>query len=131
VIYPITESQSNGIEDARFVASRRRQDDLLCDLHRYSAAIRSELIETTISCRPHDPAEGRGGEQQGMACVPRKIDGRFAMIGRQDNENLYLMRSDDSTHGTAAKRSCGLSSPGSCADRHLRSPIELDEGGCC
>jgi predicted GH43/DUF377 family glycosyl hydrolase len=30
-----------------------------------------------------------------MALFPRKIDGRYAMIGRQDNENLYLIYSDD------------------------------------
>src|SRR4030081_1308918 len=30
-----------------------------------------------------------------MALFPRKIGGRYAMIGRQDNENLYLIYSDD------------------------------------
>ena len=32
---------------------------------------------------------------KGMGLFPRKIDGRYAMIGRQDNENLYLIYSDD------------------------------------
>ena len=30
-----------------------------------------------------------------MAIFPRKIDGRFAMLSRQDNENIYLMYSDN------------------------------------
>ena len=33
-----------------------------------------------------------------MALFPRKIDGRYAMIARQDNENLYLIHSDDLQH---------------------------------
>src|SRR5260370_36839906 len=38
---------------------------------------------------------GSAGRNKGMALFPRKIDGRYAMIGRQDNENLYLIYSDD------------------------------------
>jgi len=30
-----------------------------------------------------------------MALFPRRIDGKYAMIGRNDNENLYLIYSDD------------------------------------
>src|SRR5687767_9496609 len=30
-----------------------------------------------------------------MALFPRKLNGQYAMIGRQDNENLYLIYSDD------------------------------------
>jgi predicted GH43/DUF377 family glycosyl hydrolase len=30
-----------------------------------------------------------------MALFPRKIDDQYAMIGRQDNEDLYLIRSND------------------------------------
>jgi predicted GH43/DUF377 family glycosyl hydrolase len=30
-----------------------------------------------------------------MALFPRKINGRYAMIARQDNENLFLIYSDD------------------------------------
>jgi len=30
-----------------------------------------------------------------MALFPRKLNGHYAMIGRQDNENLYLIYSDD------------------------------------
>jgi predicted GH43/DUF377 family glycosyl hydrolase len=36
------------------------------------------------------PLGGSAVRNKGMALFPRKIDGRYAMIGRQDNENLYL-----------------------------------------
>ena len=59
-------------------------------------AIRSELIETTdfISFRM-SPLRGAAARNKGMALFPRKIGGKYAMIGRQDNENLYLIYSDD------------------------------------
>ena len=41
------------------------------------------------------PLAGSAARNKGMALFPRKIDGRYAMIARQDNENLYLIYSDD------------------------------------
>ena len=41
------------------------------------------------------PLGGSAARNKGMALFPRKIDGRYAMIARQDNENLYLIYSDD------------------------------------
>jgi predicted GH43/DUF377 family glycosyl hydrolase len=38
---------------------------------------------------------GNSAVNKGMALFPRKINGRFAMISRQDNENLFLMYSDN------------------------------------
>jgi predicted GH43/DUF377 family glycosyl hydrolase len=98
VIFPITESQSNGIEDARFVEF----DDGTTKIFRatYTAysgtAIRSELIETTdfISFRM-SPLNGFAARNKGMALFPRRIGGKYVMISRQDNENLYLIYSDD------------------------------------
>ena len=58
--------------------------------------IRSELLETTdFRSFRMTPLEGSATLNKGMALFPRKIDGRYAMIGRQDNENLYLIYSDD------------------------------------
>ena len=53
VIFPVTDSQSNGIEDARFVEfSDEGRKTYYATYTAYSGrAIRSELIETTISCR--------------------------------------------------------------------------------
>ncbi len=98
VIFPVTASQSNGIEDARFVEF---DDDgrktFYATYTAYSGrAIRSELIETTdfISFKM-SPLKGSAARNKGMALFPRRINGKYAMIGRQDNENLYLIYSDD------------------------------------
>ena len=98
VIFPITDAQSNGIEDARFVEF---DDDgrkvFYATYTAYSGrAIRSELMETTdfLSFRM-SPLQGTATRNKGMALFPKKFDGRYAMIGRQDNENLYLIYSRD------------------------------------
>ncbi|KAF0124576.1 MAG: hypothetical protein FD152_2977, partial [Xanthobacteraceae bacterium] len=65
----------------------------------------------------------------GMALFPRRIDGRYAMIGRQDNENLYLIYSDDLSAWSGGQAIVKPKQPwefvqiGNCG-----SPIELDEG---
>jgi predicted GH43/DUF377 family glycosyl hydrolase len=97
-IFPITDSQSNGIEDARFVEfDDGERKTFYATYTAYSGrAIRSELIET-VDFRSFrmTPLGGSAARNKGMALFPRKIDGRYAMIGRQDNENLYLIYSDD------------------------------------
>jgi predicted GH43/DUF377 family glycosyl hydrolase len=98
VIFPVTESQSNGIEDARFVEFiNGAEKRYLATYTAYSGkAIRSELLETAdFRSFKMSPLGGSAARNKGMALFPRKIDGRYAMIGRQDNENLYLIYSDD------------------------------------
>ena len=98
VIFPITDAQANGIEDARFVEFN--DDGRKAFYATYTAysgrAIRSELLETAdFRLFRMTPLRGSAARNKGMALFPRKIDGRYAMIGRQDNENLYLIYSDD------------------------------------
>ena len=98
VIFPVTDAQANGIEDARFVPFDN--DGRTTFYATYTAyngrAIRSELLETTdFTSFRMTPLAGPATHNKGMALFPRKIDGRYAMIGRQDNENLYLILSDD------------------------------------
>jgi predicted GH43/DUF377 family glycosyl hydrolase len=132
VIFPVTISQSNGIEDARFVEF---DDDgrrtFYATYTAYSGtAIRSELIETTdfISFRM-SPLRGTAAGNKGMALFPRKIGGKYAMIGRQDNENLYLIYSSDLHCWDGGVAILKPQFPwefvqiGNCG-----SPIELDEG---
>ena len=98
VIFPITDAQSNGIEDARFVEfNDNGQKTFYATYTAYSGrAIRSELLATTdFQSFRMTPLGGSATRNKGMALFPRKIDGRYAMIGRQDNENLYLIYSDD------------------------------------
>jgi predicted GH43/DUF377 family glycosyl hydrolase len=98
IIFPITDAQANGIEDARFVEFKDgAQKTFYATYTAYSGrAIRSELLETTdFRAFRMTPLGGSAARNKGMALFPRKIDGRYAMIGRQDNENLYLIYSDD------------------------------------
>ena len=132
MIFPVTESQSNGIEDARFV--QFSDGDRTSYYATYTAykgtAIRSELIETTdfLSFRM-TPLQGAAARNKGMALFPRKIDGKYAMIARQDNENLYLVYSDDLYRWEGGQAILKPQFPwefvqiGNCG-----SPIELEEG---
>ena len=98
VIFPITDAQSNGIEDARFVEFDDHGRKVFYATYTAfnGSAIRSELIETEDFLRFRmTPLKGAAARNKGMALFPRKLDGQYAMIGRQDNENLYLIRSDD------------------------------------
>ena len=98
IIFPVTDAQSNGIEDARFVEfNDGGRKTFYATYTAYSGrAIRSELIETSdFQSFRMTPLGGSAARNKGMALFPRKIDGRYAMIGRQDNENLYLIYSDD------------------------------------
>lgn len=98
VIFPITDAQCNGIEDARFVEFKDEGwTTYYATYTAYSGrAIRSELVETTdFKTFRMTPLGGSAARNKGMALFPRKINGRYAMIGRQDNENLYLLYSDD------------------------------------
>lgn len=132
VIFPVTIAQSNGIEDARFVKFDDGGKDIFYATYTaYSGqAIRSELIETTdfVSFRT-TPLRGAAARNKGMALFPRKIDGHYAMITRQDNENLYLIYSDDLYAWDGGKAIVKPHFPwefvqiGTCG-----SPIELDEG---
>lgn len=132
VIFPVTESHSNGIEDVRFVEFRDGgKKTYYATYTAYSGrTIRSELIETAdfMSFRLA-PLKGAAARNKGMALFPRKIGGRYAMIARQDNENLYLIYSDDLYTWGDGQAILKPEFPwefvqiGNCG-----SPIELDEG---
>ncbi len=132
VIFPVTESQANGIEDARFVQfSDGGRTTYYATYTAYrGTAIRSELIETAdfLSFKM-TPLQGAAAHNKGMALFPRKIDGRYAMIARQDNENLYLVYSDDLYRWEQGQAILKPQFPwefvqiGNCG-----SPVELEEG---
>ena len=99
ILFPATPSQSNGIEDARFV--RFENDD---GSHLYYATftafdgrvVMPELVETLDFLRfRFITLNGSAARNKGMALFPRKIDGRYAMLSRQDNESISLMFSDN------------------------------------
>jgi predicted GH43/DUF377 family glycosyl hydrolase len=98
IIFPAIPSQRNGIEDARFVCFQN--DD---HTHVYYATftafdgkvVMPELVETSdFLLFRFISLNGPAAENKGMAIFPRKINGLYAMLSRQDNENIYLMFSD-------------------------------------
>ena len=132
VIFPITDAQANGIEDARFVAfTDQGRTTYYATYTAYSGqAIRSEMIETSdfLSFRMI-PLKGAAAHNKGMALFPRKIGGRYAMITRHDNESLQLVYSDTLHEWGLGTEILRPEYPwefvqiGNCG-----SPIELDEG---
>ncbi len=99
IIFPVSSNESNGMEDARFV--RFIEDDGAVTYYAtYTAyngrAILPQLLETAdfLNFRALT-LNGRAVQNKGMAFFPRRIDGRYAMISRQDDENLFLMYSDN------------------------------------
>lgn len=133
VIFPITAAQANGLEDLRLV--RFVHDDGAIEwLGTYTAyngrEIQSEMMRTA-DFRSFElcPLSGSAARNKGMALFPRKVNGRYMMIGRQDGENLFLIQSDGLTEWGEGERiltplySWELVQIGNCG-----APIELDEG---
>ena len=98
VLFPVTPSQSNGIEDARFVLFQHEDG-----AHTYYATytaydgkmILPQFLETSDFLRfEFITLNGPAVENKGMALFPRKINGLYVMLGRQDAENIYVMFSD-------------------------------------
>jgi predicted GH43/DUF377 family glycosyl hydrolase len=99
VLFPLSPSEQNGIEDARFVLFT--DDDGRKKYYAtYTAydgkAILPQLIETEDFVHfKMATLNGSAAVNKGMAMFPRKINGRYAMVSRQDSENLFLMYSDN------------------------------------
>ncbi len=133
VIFPMTEAQRNGLEDLRLVEFKcgSGKSEWIGTYTAYSGReIRSELLRTfDFQDFTLTPIIGGAGRNKGMALFPRKIDGQFLMIGRQDGKNLYLLRSDTLDHWEGGELLLEPRFPwelvqiGNCG-----APIELDEG---
>jgi predicted GH43/DUF377 family glycosyl hydrolase len=99
VIFPTSPNESNGIEDARFVKFVE-EDGRTLYIATYTAydgrVTIPQLLETTDFLHfKVITLNGREVQGKGMALFPRRINGHYAMISRQDGENLFLMYSDD------------------------------------
>jgi len=99
VLFPSAPSQSNGIEDARFV---RFQNDggHFTYYATYTAydgkIILPQLLETPDFVHfKFSTLNGPAVQNKGMALFPRKINGQYVMLSRQDDENILLMSSDN------------------------------------
>jgi predicted GH43/DUF377 family glycosyl hydrolase len=97
VLFPISEAESKGMEDMRLVRFEE-EDGRVCYYGTYTAyngrQILPQLLEVPLrgALKVH-ALHGRCARDKGLALFPRKLDGWYAMIGRIDGENLFLMRS--------------------------------------
>lgn len=133
VIFPSSPSQSNGIEDARFV--RFQEDDGRCTYYATYTAydgkiILPQFLETEDFVHfTFLTLNGPAVQNKGMALFPRRIGGRYAMLSRQDDENILLMFSDNLHFWEAPKVLLSPAEPwefvkiGNCG-----SPIETEAG---
>jgi predicted GH43/DUF377 family glycosyl hydrolase len=133
LLFPYTASQSHGIEDARFV--RFRDDDgsstYYATYTAYDGRITlPQLLETPDFLHfKFSTLNGPAVQNKGMALFPRRIDGQYAMLSRQDDENILLMFSDNIRFWQTPKLLLGPAQPweflktGNCG-----SPIETEAG---
>jgi len=133
VIFPVTPAQANGLEDLRlthFTHDDGRQEYFGTYTAYSGHDIRSELL-CTDTFREIDlvPMTGSASRNKGMALFPRKIGGRYMMVGRQDGQNLFLLTSDSLTDWDEGqllmtpKYSWEFVQIGNCG-----APILIDEG---
>jgi predicted GH43/DUF377 family glycosyl hydrolase len=133
VLFPVTPSQRNGIEDARFV---RFVDDDGTPMYyaTYTAYDGKLILPQFLETRDFlhfkfITLNGPAARNKGMALFPRKIDGKYAMLGRQDYESIYVIFSDhphfwhNSKLVLKPKFPWELIQVGNCG-----SPIETDAG---
>lgn len=99
VIFPVTITEKNGIEDARFVKFTK-DDGQFTYIATYTAYdgsfILPHLMETNDFCHfIVSPLHGKAATNKNLALFPRKINGKYAMLSRIDGVNNYIMFSDD------------------------------------
>jgi predicted GH43/DUF377 family glycosyl hydrolase len=134
VLFPMRPSQRQGIEDMRLVMFEEpgSEPEIFGTYTAFDGhSARPEMIRVsgdprTVSLRP---LKGRYSTGKGMALFPRKIGGRYWMLSRQDNENIWLLWSDDPYEWNEGQKLLEPVQPwefiqlGNCG-----SPIEIDEG---
>ncbi|HEY0455877.1 MAG TPA: glycoside hydrolase family 130 protein, partial [Verrucomicrobiae bacterium] len=99
VLFPSAPSQSNGIEDARFV--RFQEDDGRFNYYATYTAYDGKIILPQLLETPDflhfkfSTLNGPAVQNKGMALFPRKINGQYVMLSRQDDENILIMFSNN------------------------------------
>ncbi len=133
VVFPFQPSQGRGVEDVRLTPFT--EEDGAVDIRGTFTAfngmdVRQAMLRTTdFSTFEFRGVRGPLYETKGMALFPRKVGGRYMMLGRQDNENIWVLSSDDLYTWEGGQRVVTPKFPwefiqmGNCG-----SPIELDEG---
>lgn len=133
VFFPVLPSQRNGVEDLRMV-NFTDDDGTRSIIGTYTAFdgsnARQEMLRG-VDLRTFEmrALTGAMSGYKGMALFPRRIEGDFVMLGRQDNERIWLLRSDDLDVWETGQPIMAPKYPwefvqlGNCG-----SPLEIDEG---
>jgi predicted GH43/DUF377 family glycosyl hydrolase len=133
VIFPVSSTERNGIEDARFVKFKDDNNNTIY-FATYTAYSGTAILPKMLDTRDFYhfkvwPVHGEIAQNKGMAIFPRKVNGKYAMLCRLDGFNNYIAFSDNITIWREAKL---LQQPrfpwefiqiGNCG-----SPIETDAG---
>ncbi len=133
VIFPTSTNESSGIEDARFVQFFD-EDGESTYYATYTAYNGVSILPQMIKTKDFITFKiitlnGNAIQNKGMALFPRKINGKYAMLSRQDGENNHIMYSDSLHFWQESKIIQEPEMPwefvqiGNCG-----SPVETDEG---
>ncbi|WP_320047952.1 glycoside hydrolase family 130 protein [uncultured Ilyobacter sp.] len=133
IIFPSSQNESNGIEDARFVRFEYDDEEVVyyATYTAYNGAkVLPQILETKDFLNYKAiTLNGEYATNKGMSLFPKKINGKYMIISRIDGENLYTMSSENIHFWNTSKL---LRQPqydwefmqiGNCG-----SPIETDRG---
>jgi len=133
VLFPVTRSQSNGLEDLRMVRffDENGASTFMGTYTAYNGKETAcECFETSdFRSFKLTPFRGAASQHKGLGIFPRKLNGRWAAVGRLDHESIFYLESDDKYTWNNGDRIMAPEQPwelvqlGNCG-----SPIELDEG---
>jgi predicted GH43/DUF377 family glycosyl hydrolase len=98
ILFPFSQGELNGIEDARFVPFRE-DDGSTTYMATYTAYDGNMVLPQMVHTRDFREfsictLNGPAIRNKGLALFPKKIHGQYVMLGRQDGENIHLMFSD-------------------------------------
>ena len=133
VIFPVARHESNGIEDARFTLFTDQNGES-CYYATYTATDGHTILPMLLHTEDFisftmRTLNGPAVKDKGLALFPRRVNGQYMMISRQDGESMYIMKSDNLHFWQDAKPlqrpefEWELVQVGNCG-----SPIETDVG---
>ncbi len=133
VIFPVSDTEKNGIEDARFVKFIEENGEVNY-YATYTAYDGMSILPKLLTTKNFYnfkglPIHGELAQNKGMALFPRKINGKYVMLCRIDGVNNYIAYSDNINVWREAKLiqrpkfSWDLVQVGNCG-----SPIETKDG---
>ena len=133
VIFPVSETEKNGIEDARFVKFTEENGEATY-YATYTAYDGMSILPKLLTTKNFYhfkglPIHGELAQNKGMALFPRKINGKYTMLCRIDGINNYIAYSDNINIWREAKLiqmpkySWDLVQVGNCG-----SPVETEDG---